>query len=124
VPDSQAVEQTKVLEGLGAWAVVGGDHEQDRLDLTRPDEHVADQPVMAGHVHEIEVRPVRQPEMGIADVDRHAPPALLGQAIGIDPGQRPQQGRLAVVDVAGRADHDGHRGPAWIRPRRARRSLG
>ena len=46
--------------------------------------------------------------MRVADVDRHPPPALLGQAVGVDAGQGAQQRGLAVVDVAGRADDDGH----------------
>ena len=42
--------------------------------------------------------------------------ALLGQAVGVDPGERPDQGRLAVVDVAGGPERQ--RRPAH--PRRQR----
>ena len=69
-----------------------------------------------GHVDEVDDGPVVEGQVGIADVDRHPAPALLGQPVGVDAGQGPQQRRLAVVDVPGRADDDGHR-PA----RRARR---
>ena len=111
VTDRERVEQREVLERLGARPVVGGDDQQRRVDLARADEHVADQPVVAGHVDEVELGAVGQREVGVADVDRHPAAALLGQAVGVDPGQRPEQRRLAVVDVAGGADDDGHRRP-------------
>jgi hypothetical protein len=62
-----------------------------------------------GDVDEVEAGPVVEVEVGVADVDRHAPGALLGQAVRVDAGDRPQQRRLAVVDVAGGADDDRHR---------------
>ena len=41
-----------------------------------------------------------------AEIDRHAAPLLLGEPIGVDAGQRPDEGRLAMVDMAGgRDDH-------------------
>ena len=63
---------------------------------------------MTGHVDEIELGAVWERQVGVSDVDRHPPPALLGQAIGIDPGQGAQERRLAMVDVAGRPDDDRH----------------
>ena len=65
-------------------------------------------------------RAVGQREVRVADVDRHPPPPLLGQPVGVDAGQRAQERRLAVVDVAGRADDDGHRP---VSPRRAPRAI-
>ena len=65
-------------------------------------------------------------QVRVADVDRHPAPPLLGQPVGVDPGQRPQQRRLAVVDVAGRPDDDGHpvarrrRWPGTIAPGQCR----
>ena len=40
------------------------------------------------------------------ELDRHSPLFLFGEGVGIDPGQGPDQGALAVVDVAGRADNE------------------
>ena len=61
-----------------------------------------------GYVDEVDARPWwLQGQVGVADVDGHAAPTLLGWTLGVDPGQRPEQGRLAVVDVPGRADDDG-----------------
>ena len=55
-------------------------------------------------------------EVRVPDVDRHPAPALLGQAVGVDAGQRAQQRGLAVIDVPGRADDDGHGTAASARP--------
>ena len=43
---------------------------------------------------------VVESEVGVADIDRHPAPPLLRQPVGVDAGQRPQQRRLAVIDVA------------------------
>ena len=79
-----------MLERLGPRPVVGGDHEQHRVDLAGPDEHVADEPVVAGDVDEVEDVAVGQAEVRVADLDRHPPAPLLGQPVGVDPGERPQ----------------------------------
>ncbi len=110
-----------MLERLGARPVVGGHDEQRRIDLAGADEHVADEPVVAGHVDEVELAAVVERQVGVADVDRHPASPLLGQPVGVDAGQRPEQRRLAVVDVPGRADDDGHRARQRAEPRPARR---
>ncbi len=108
VVDPERVEQLEVLAGLGSRPVVGGDHQQRRVDLARPDEHVADQPVVPGNIDEVELGPVFQDQVRVPDVDRHPAGSLLGQPIGVDPGQRPEQARLAVIDVTGGPDDDRH----------------
>ena len=55
VADPQRVEQREVLERLGARPVVGGHDEQRGIDLAGADEHVADEPVVAGDVDEVEL---------------------------------------------------------------------
>src|SRR5204863_5722187 len=107
--DPEAVEQLQVLERLSAWSVVGSDDEQRRVDLAGADEHVAHEPVVPRDVDEVELVAVVQSQMRVADVDRHAPPSLLRQAVGVDAGERAEERSLAVVDVTGRADDDGHR---------------
>src|SRR5207244_3449626 len=51
-----------------------------------------------------------------AQVDGDAARLLLGQAVGVGPRQRLDQRGLAVVDVAGGADHDVAAGRAHTRP--------
>src|SRR5439155_4923879 len=74
----------------------------------RPDEHVPDEAVMPGDVDEVDLIAVGQAEVRVPDVDRHAAPPLFGQPVGVDPRQRPEERRLAMVDVARSADDDGH----------------
>ena len=62
-PDPERVEQLEVLERLGVRPVVRRDDEQRRVDLARPDEHVADEPVVARHVDEVD-RPARRRARG------------------------------------------------------------
>ena len=107
-----------MLVGLGAEAVIGGHHEQRCIDLAGTHQHVADEPVVAGDIHEVQLGPVRQREVRIPDVDRHPPAALLGQSVGVDACKGAEERRLAVVDVAGRADDHGHRVATCLRGRR------
>ena len=107
VADAERVEQLQVLERLGVRPVVGRDDQQRGVDLARPDEHVADQPVVPRHVDEVD-HAARRGSARCAyptSIVMPAPP-LLGEAIGVDPGERAEQRRLAVVDVAGRADDE------------------
>ena len=110
VAHPQQVEDLNVLHGLGADPVVGGDHEEARVALAGADQHVADEPVVARDVDEVDLRPVGERQPGVADVDRHAARPLLGEAVGVDPRERAQERRLAVVDVPGGAEDDAHRG--------------
>ena len=84
-------------------AVVGGDDEQSVLAAGDAGHHVVDEAVVAGHVHEadplaVEVR-VRETK-----VYGEAAAFLLGEPIGVDAGERPHDGRFAVVDVPGEGD--------------------
>ena len=79
-----------MLEGLRPRPVVRGDHQQRRVDLAGADEHVPDQPVVAGHVDEVELRPVRQRQVRVADVDRH-------------PRRRSSGSRSASIPVSARS---------------------
>ena len=108
VADAERVEQRQVFERLRARAVVGRDDQHRGVDLAGADEHVADQLVVPRDVDEVELGAVVEREVRVADVDRHPAPPFLGQPVGVDAGQRAEQRRLAVVDVAGRADDDGH----------------
>ena len=103
----EQVEDRGVLAGLGHHAVVGRHHHQREVDGPHPRQHVAHEPLVPGDVDEAEhviriERVVREPE-----VDGEPPLLLLGEAIGVDPGERTHQRGLAVVDVAGGGDDHG-----------------
>src|SRR3954451_2479107 len=97
-----------MLDGLRARPVVRGNDKQRRVDLASADAHVANEPVVAGHVDEVELGPVSEPQVRIADVDRHPARPLFGQPIGVDARERAKQARLAVIDMARGPDHDRH----------------
>src|SRR3954464_9941270 len=109
-----------MLAGLRHDRVVGRDDQEGEVDAGGPGEHVLDEPLVPGAVHDAQVV-VAQVEPGEPDVDGDAAGLLLGQAVAVGPGQGLDERRLAVVDVAGRAEdqvagHGGRfagRGRAW-----------
>ena len=109
-----------MLERLRPRALRRVDHEQEEVDPGRAGDHRPHEPLVAGHVDEREPAPVGQLERGVAEVDRDPAALLLGQPVGVLPGQRPDEPRLAVVDVPRGA------GPSACRdlPTRARPSCG
>jgi len=112
---SEQRHDRQVLARLRHDAVVGRDHQDDDVDARRAGDHVLDELLVPRHVDDADRASVRQLEARETDVDRHPPLLLLAQAVGVDSRQRLDERRLAVVDVAGRADDDGldlHRGGA------------
>ena len=97
----QQIEDVQVLAGLGHHAVVRGHYEQHQVDGGDAGDHVFDEFFMAGHIDDGS----GIAEMGKADVDGQAARLLLLQAIGIDAGERLDQGGLAVIDVTGGAEN-------------------
>ena len=68
--------------------------------------HRAHEPFVPGHVDDREAQAAVEIERREAQLDGDAARLLLGQAIGIDAGQRAHEPGLAVVDVAGGAEHE------------------
>ncbi len=96
-----------MLPRLDRDALVGGDDEERGVDVARPGDHGLDELLVAGDVDEDDLLLVaRVVEEDEAELDRHAALFFLGQGVGVGPGQGLDQGALAVVDVAGRADDD------------------
>ena len=93
-----------MLLGLRLPALVGRDDEQDEPHRPDPGEHVADEPLVPGHVDEPDLAAARQRRPRVAEVDREPAPLLLGEPVGVDAGERDDQRRLAVVDVTRRRD--------------------
>ena len=96
----------EVLARLRHHALVGGDHQQGEVDAADARQHVLDEALVAGHVHDLDREPVGLLQEGEAEVDRDAARLLLGQPVGVGAGERLDERRLAVVDVAGGADDD------------------
>ncbi|MEZ4237129.1 MAG: hypothetical protein R3F59_13435 [Myxococcota bacterium] len=117
LPHAEQVEDGEVLARLWHRAVDGGDAEHHGVDAGGPGDHGADQPLVSGHVHERDAAAVGEIEVGEAQRHGDAAGLLLRQPVQVDARERAHQARLAVVDVAGGADHQaagavrrGHRG--------------
>ena len=100
--DAERRQGVDVLGRLRHPALVGGDDEQHRRDRADAGEHRGDEPFVPRDVDERDLRARGQRRPGEPEVDRHAAAALLGPPVGLHPGERPDQRRLAVVDVPGR----------------------
>ena len=103
--DAQERADGQMLARLGHHALVGRDHEHDEVDAAHSGQHVLDEALVAGHVHDLDGGTTRLLEEGEAEVDGDPARFLLGQAVGVGAGQRLDERGLAVVDVPGRS-HD------------------
>ena len=114
-PDVEQLADVEVLAGLRHHAFVGGDHQADQVEPGGARDHRLDEPLVARNIDHrdaatLELEP-REAELG------RDPARLLDrQPIGVGPGERAHERRLAVIDVPGRAEHDriagGGGGPA------------
>ena len=115
VLDVEQIEDGEMLFGLGHPSFVRGDGEQGDVDATDAGEHVLDEALVAGHVDETNHVPGADVGPGEPEIDGQAPLLLHGPTVRVSPGQGFDEGRLAVVDVTGRAD-DRHQMPASAAP--------
>ena len=104
VLDPEQAQDRQVLVRLRPCALGRVDHEQEEVDPARAGDHVADEALVAGDVDHRQPPPAGQIERRVAEVDRDPALLLLGQPVRVLAGQRPDEPRLAVVDVAGGAD--------------------
>ena len=92
-----------MLARLRHHRIVGGDDEHGQVHTGGAGEHVLDEALVAGHIDDAEPI-IAQVERGEADVDGDAAFLLLGQTVAVDAGQGLDERRLAVIDMAGRAE--------------------
>ena len=113
---AQKLQHGQVLLGLRHDAVVGGDAKKRQVDARRSRYHLAHEALVARHVHHAEHGAVRKRQAREAQLDGDAALLLLCQTVGVGSGQGQHERRLAVVDMAGRAQHEvGLRVPAHAR---------
>ncbi len=98
--DPEQREDREVLVRLRPRALGGVDDEKEEVDPRCAGDHVADEALVSGHVDQREAAAVGEVERRIAEVDRDPALALLGQPVRVLPRQRPNEPRLAVVDMA------------------------
>ena len=104
VVDAEEPEDPEVLERLRLGPLTRVDDEQEEVDAGRAGDHRPDEPLVARDVDHREVRPVGELQLGVPEHDRDPAPLLLREAVGVDPGERLDELRLAVVDVTGGAE--------------------
>src|SRR5215472_12031167 len=106
--DGEQPADLKMLAGLRLDRFVGGDHQQHQVHAADPRQHVAHKALVAGNIDEAKAQLLAvgrvQFQMSKAEIDGDAPPLLLFQTVGVDPGQSFHQRGLPVIDVAGGAD--------------------
>ena len=102
--DAEQIQDIQVLARLGHHPFVGGDHQQGDVDAAGASQHMADEALVSRHVDDGGFAAGGQSQPGEAQFNRHAPPLLLGQAIGVDPCQGMDERTLAMVDMAGCTD--------------------
>ena len=106
--DPEQPQDREVLVRLRPRALAGVDHQQEEVDPGRARDHRAHETLVTGHVDQRQARSVGQLERRVAERDRDPALLLLGQAVGVLARQRPDEPRLAVVDVPRGADGQRH----------------
>ena len=99
VLDPEQPDDRQMLKGLRPRSLARIDDEEEEVDAARARHHVAHEALVARHVDEREPAPVREVERCVAEVDGDPARLLLGEPVGVFSGQRPDEPRLAVVDV-------------------------
>ncbi len=93
MPVSRRIDRCS--RGLRHRPVISGDHQQHGIDRQYAGEHVRQKSFVAGNVDEADQSTGRQPDMGKAQIDRHAALFFFRQTVRVDPGQRADQ-RIAL----------------------------
>ncbi len=107
--DPEQAQDREMLVRLRPRAFPGVDHEQEEVDAARARDHRPHEALVAGDVDDREAGAVGQLERRVAELDRDAALVLGGEPVRVLPGQRLDERRLPVVDVAGGADGQRHR---------------
>ena len=103
--DAQQAEDAQMLYRLGHKAFVGGHHQHCQVDAAGTGQHIFDKPFVAGHVHQTGLGTVIEIQMGEAQINGDTALLFFHQTVGINAGQRLDQQRFAVVNVAGGANN-------------------
>ena len=103
--DAQQGQNTQVLHRLGHKALVGSHYQHGKVDAAGTGQHIFNEFLMSGHIHDAGLGAVLPVQMGKAQLDGDAPFLFLLQAVGVNAGQRLDQKGFTVVYVSGSADN-------------------
>ena len=102
--DAQEVKYHEMLMRLRHRPIIGGDDQERVVEPGRAGDHIVDKTFVSGYIHETDRLAGLGAQMGKAEIDRDAPPLLLRQPVGIDPGEGAHQRGLPMIDVSGSPD--------------------
>ena len=105
-----------MLARLRHDAGVGGDDEQREVDAGRAGDHRAHERFVARHIDDAELADALEDERRESEIDRDAAPLLFRQPVGVHAGERADERRLAVIDVAGGSEDHWRRAPTTAAP--------
>jgi hypothetical protein len=86
--------------------LVGGNHEQHRVDPAHSREHVLHEALVARNVHEREID-VAHARVGEPEIDGDPARLLFLQPVGVRSGQRQDERALPVINMPRRPDNNG-----------------
>jgi len=95
------LEDLQVLARLRHYPVIAGHHQQGMVNPTDPGQHVGQKLLVPRHVDKSQHLAIRLRPVGITQIYGHAALLLFRQAVGVDAGDRLQQGGFAVVNMTG-----------------------
>jgi len=107
-PDVEEVDDLEVLSRLGHDAFVSRDDQHHGIQPVSAGQHVAHESRVPRHVDDPHLHSAWQAQVCEPEIDGHAAPLFLSQAVWIDPGQDGDQRGLPMVDVASRPDDESH----------------
>lgn len=93
-----------MLARLRHDAFISSNHQRDYINSMRAREHVFNKPFVPRNVDKANAH-ISQIEISEPNVDGDATPLFFRQPIGVNPGKRAHQGRLAVIDMTCCADN-------------------
>jgi hypothetical protein len=110
-PDPQQTTDGEMFFRLRHNTLGSGDDQHHEIDPSDPGKHVADKLPMPRDINDVEWKPVAGRGLQItpreAQIDRDTASLLLRQPVRIYARECTNQHGFAVVDMTGRANHDG-----------------
>ena len=112
--DGQEPADIEVFPGLRHDGLVGRHHQQHRIDSSNAGQHILDEALVAGNVHEAHSQPVAELQAGKAQIDGDPPLLFLFEAVRIHSRQHLDQGAFAMIDMARRPHYNVLHGPPRV----------